>query len=124
MYCQSTLMGSCGIHDHFVGIDTVQCLKPLAKFLTALALFPFFKCFAQCASIDRANIQFQQSQFTQVQHNFRYTTCQEDLNSAKANRAIGDHIHKARGLSVDALPVFHGRAWKFCGMCNGGDVQQ
>jgi hypothetical protein len=59
-----------------------------------------------------------------MQHRFRYGASEKNLHGGEITRAIGKRIDKARDSSINFGPVSDRRPAKFCGMCDGRNVNK
>ena len=59
-----------------------------------------------------------------MQHHLGCAAGEEDLHGRVVPRAVGESVDEARNLAIDVCPVFCGGPLEFCGVGDGGDVQE
>ena len=110
--------------DHVIRIHAVLRLQALAEALTALGRLPPVEVLAHRLAGDCHGVQVQQAEIAQVEHYLRHAAREERAHGRMIVRAVGQHAHQSRHLTVNARPVFNVRNSAARRVGDGRNVQQ
>ena len=110
--------------DHVIRIHAVLCAQALAEARPALGRLPPVEVLTYRLAGHGHGVQVQQPEIAQVEHHLRHAAGQERPYGRMVVRAVGQHAHQARHLTVDARPVFNIRNSAARRVGDGRNVQQ